>query len=310
MAFPTPLPGEFVIRTSLNFFLSGLYDPNSDTGTVITSTTTLGPNEKFKLTAYTPEFSLIQTLPDLHYVTVSPQGGLDLSEPILETSLFTLVGPIQGQGAFIIRTRDDSFLIAVDAGGHTSNAFTTAVTNNVGGVFWITKSGDLGNGYRYAIRAAPSQDPRATVTTQYFLTASGGGGLTAKGVTARESPLSSEGIFTLIRLPDDGSYALQTCDGFNYVTAVDGGGLAGGDNLHTDATRIQAWERFNIVDQGDATYTIQTVSGFFLAVATEEAPVGADISTRINSPDLAPQIGYTAKFEFIMLPNQLAPSDT
>jgi hypothetical protein len=50
------------------------------------------------------------------------------------------------------------------------------------------------------------------------------------------------------------------------------------------------------------------LSGFFLGVATTAAaPIGA-ITTRVSSPDAAPQVGYTAKFEFIMIPNQLAPS--
>jgi hypothetical protein len=78
------------------------------------------------------------------------------------------------------------------------------------------------------------------------------------------------------------------------------GGIANEDNLHTDATQIQAWEKFNIVDQGDATYTIQTHSGFYLAVNTNVEQTTGGISTRISFPDDAPQIGYTAKFELMM----------
>jgi hypothetical protein len=95
----------------------------------------------------------------------------------------------------------------------------------------------------------------------------------------------------------DGSYALalpgrnQT----NYVTAVGGGGLASGDNLHTDATQVKAWERFRIVDQGDCTYTIQTVNGWYLAIGPHDAK-----STRISDPSLAPSIGYNARFELVM----------
>jgi len=72
-------------------------------------------------------------------------------------------------------------------------------------------------------------------------------------------------------------------------------------NLHTDATQIQAWEKFKIVDQGDGTYTIQTVSGFYLAVNTKVLQATGGISTRISFPDAAPQIGYTAKFELMMI---------
>jgi len=55
------------------------------------------------------------------------------------------------------------------------------------------------------------------------------------------------------------------------------------------------------VDQGDGTYTIQTVSGFYLAVNTKVLQATGGISTRISFPDAAPQIGYTAKFELIMI---------
>lgn len=54
---------------------------------------------------------------------------------------------------------------------------------------------------------------------------------------------------------ENGSYALQTADGFNYVTAVN-------------------------------THVLQTTGG---------------ISTRISDPNAAPQIGYTAKFEMMMI---------
>jgi hypothetical protein len=58
---------------------------------------------------------------------------------------------------------------------------------------------------------------------------------------------------------------IRTANG-NCVTAVGGGGLSSGtsqsDNLHTDATQVQAWERFRVVDQSDCTYAIQTVNAW------------------------------------------------
>ena len=110
-------------------------------------------------------------------------------------------------------------------------------------------------------------------------------------------------IFTRFKFiqQTDGSYALQTPNRINYVTAENGGGLEHGtserDNLTTDRTLVQAWEKFRIVDRGDCTYTIQTSSGYFIAV-------GGDffhISTDISDPDAAPQIGYNARFELINL---------
>jgi hypothetical protein len=291
------LPGEFAIQTEKKNFLSASYNKYTGTRTVITSATTLGPAEKFKLTVYAPGYALIQSA-DGYFVTVSPEGGITLSQSILENSLFTLKGP-DPEGFFFILTRNGPFLAAVDGGGQTSNAFITDGSGYAGWQFFsILKSGDLGSGYRYAIRPRPALGGDS-------LSAPGGGGndgAAALGAPVITTGISSDGIFTPVWLPGDGAYALQTADGFNFVTAVDGGGLANGDNLHTDATRVEAWEKFKIVDQGDATYTIQTVSGFFLGVD------GAAITTRVSSPDDAPQVGYTARFEFIMIPNQFSPS--
>ena len=100
--------------------------------------------------------------------------------------------------------------------------------------------------------------------------------------------------FTFIR-QDDGSYAIRTSNGVNYITAINGGGLAHGtdtsDNLVTNRTQAQAWERFWIVDRGDCQYTIQTSSGYFVASSS-----GAGLSTDISDPAAAPAIGYDAYF--------------
>jgi hypothetical protein len=106
-------------------------------------------------------------------------------------------------------------------------------------------------------------------------------------------------FFRFIR-QGDGSFALQTPNGVNYVTAIQGGGLASGtatwDTLVTDRTWVQAWEKFQVVDDGHCMYTIQTtVSGFYVGVSGQGS--GTSISTRINDPNAAPQIGYTAKFK-------------
>lgn len=210
-----------------------------------------------------------------------------------------LDGPALGTGWSHIRTFNEHFLTALGGGGKASNAFhTDATVASTWETFWVLKSGALGSGYRYAIRPAGTGGPGEVVN---FLTAVGGGG---HGANSYPAIVHNQGLvptwsgFTLLQQAD-GSYALQTYSG-NYVTAVGGGGLASGDNLHTDATQIQAWEKFKIVDQGNATYIIQTVSGFYLAVNTSVLDIGG-ISTRISFPDAAPQIGYTAKFELLMM---------
>lgn len=301
------LPGEFAIRTYLtNNYLTARDGGRHTIDAVITAGTTLGPNEKFKLTTFQPDFTIIQTLPG-YFVSAVGGGGLggnfDASQvlqtertSIADDALFRLVGPNVGGGSNI-GTFNGHLLTALGGGGKTTRAFhTDATVANTWEAFWVLKSGDLGSGYTYAIRPAGTGVPGAVVN---FLTALGGGGQTTNAMT-HFSGLFSDSYFKLIRL-DDGSYALQTSNGFNYVTAVNGGGLANGNNLHTDATQIRAWEKFKIVDQGDGTYTIQTVSGFFLAVRTAVLQSTGGISTRISDPNAAPQIGYTAKFELMMI---------
>jgi hypothetical protein len=299
------LPGEFVMRTYLtNNYLTARDGGHHSIDAVITSATTLGPNEKFKVTTIQPNYTTIQTLQG-YYVSAVGAGGLggnfDAGE-ILQTertapaddALFRMLGPGVG-GNSNIGTFNGHLLTALGGGGKTSHAFhTDATVANTWESFWVLKSGDLGSGYRYAIRP---------VGTGYsivnFLTAINGGGQATFGMT-HFSGLFTNSQFTLIRL-DDGSYALRTPNGFNYVTAVNGGGLAHGDNLHTDATQIRDWEKFKIVDLGDGTYTIQTVSGFYLAVNSSVLQTTEGISTRISDPNAAPSIGYTAKFELMMM---------
>jgi hypothetical protein len=310
------LPGEFAIRTYLtNNYLTARDGGRHSIDAVITAATTLGPNEKFKLTTIESTHTSIQTLPG-NYVSAVGEGGLGGNFPasqVLQTertslaldALFVLGGPGEN-GRSTIGTFNGHFLTALGGGGKTSNAFhTDATVADTWEAFFVLKSGDLGSGYRYAIRPAGTGGPGEYV---FFLAAFGGGGRGTKQydngaggpAMTHYNGQFADSQFTLIRLVD-GSYALQTPNGINYVTAVNGGGIANGDNLHTDATQIQAWEKFKIVDQGDATYTIQTVSGFYLAVNTNILQSTGGISTRISDPNAAPQIGYTAKFELMMI---------
>lgn len=60
--------------------------------------------------------------------------------------------------------------------------------------------------------------------------------------------------------------AIRTGDG-HYLTAVGGGGRTT-DVLHTDASRVRAWERFTLVDSGDGSspirYGVRTSDGHYL----------------------------------------------
>jgi hypothetical protein len=298
------LPGEFAIRTYLkNTYLTARDGGHHSIDALITSATMLGPNEKLRLTTIQPDYTVLQTQLG-YYVSAVGEGGLGGNYPasqVLQTerlsladdALFVLFGPAAGSGVSNILTFNEHFLTALGGGGKPSGAFhTDATVASTWEDFWVLKTGDIGSGYNYAVRPAGTGQPGGN---SFFLTAVAGGGQKTNGIVFQGlQPAYSR--FTLLQQAD-GSYALQTYSG-NFVTAVGGGGLASGDNLHTDATQIRDWEKFRFVDQGDATYTVQTVSGFYLAVKTGAA---GPISTRISFPDQAPQIGYTAKFELMMM---------
>lgn len=295
------LPGEFAVRTYLKrTYLTARDGGGHSIDAVVTNATAVGQNEKFKLTSLQPNMTAIQTL-NGHYVSAVGGGGLGAGysdQQILQTErispaddcFFTVAGPY-GTGNSTFSTFNDHFLTALGGGGKSTGAFhTDATVADTWEYFHVLKSGYLGTGYTYGI--VPAGVPLGEEAQ--FMKAINGGGIPSGQAVSFFSGLYSDSRFKLLELAD-GSYAFQTPNRINYVTAVDGGGLAHGDNLHTDATRIRAWETFRIAGSRDCTYTIQTVSGFFLAVGPD------GISTRINDPDAAPEIGYNAKFEFIMV---------
>ena len=148
--------------------------------------------------------------------------------------------------------------------------------------FRIIKCGDPGSGFEYGVMAADGE----------FLAASTYEGKPTFGLNGH--PSEAEMKFKLIR-QDDGTFALQTTNG-RYLTALGGGGqvekydrkywtpdcggLFGGPCIggsapifHTDATQVQAWEKFRLVDQGNCTYTIQTTSGFFAGIFKDSSGI-------------------------------------
>jgi hypothetical protein len=56
--------------------------------------------------------------------------------------------------------------------------------------------------------------------------------------------------------------AFQTING-HFLTAVGGGGRST-DVMHTDATKINAWEKFTLVGAGNGSFGLKTVNGHFL----------------------------------------------
>jgi hypothetical protein len=146
------------------------------------------------------------------------------------------------------------------------------------------------------------------------LTAVKGGGLDkgdtiVQGYWPGDSDDRSWSRFKLIR-QSDGSYALQTANGVNFVTALGGGGqvqdyvppdcgfpgacISGTTTIfHTDATQVRAWEKFKFVDQGNCKYAIQTTSGFFVGIYQDSD--GHFLMTTRRS-----EISENEKFQLVM----------
>jgi hypothetical protein len=302
-AFGT-LPGEFAIKSYLqNTPFTARDGGHHSIDAVITLPSVLGPNQRFRLASVQPDYTTIQTSGGYYMSAVGGLGGLpnvtqgvqtELTTPQRDIALFRIDGP-SAAGTYTIKTYDGHFLTALGGGNKMTDAFHTDATKAASWeYYYFLKCGDLGSGYQYAIRPTGTGNIPGKGDFVSYLTALGGGGRTSQAMTAF-SGLQTGSRFKLIK-QNDGTYALQTASG-NYVTAVNGGGLASGDNLHTDARQVQAWEKFKIVEHPpNCSYTIQTVSGFYLAVG----PGSSTISTRISDPNAAPSINYNAYFELVM----------
>jgi len=307
------LPGEFIVRTYLKNTLWTAHDTDRPDApdAVITTATTIGPSERFKLWLTPPNDVRFQT-PGGHFLSASGNIRPGNGDPRLAlqtyttndlgTSHFRLANPYRQaghtnivmpwMGYFTIQTAGDFFLTAVGGGGQSTAAFhTDALRPKSWEWFWILHCGDLGSGFVYSFRPAGTGGPDQPKERWLFTRNLG------EGRTNTHFGVFPSG-YRLVR-QDDGSYAFGhplTRTKETFLTAVGGGGIAHGDNIHADATWIKAWEKFRVVDRGDCTYTIQTVNNWFLGVNMSTG----EPSTRISDPDAAPSIGYAARYEVVM----------
>lgn len=310
------LPGEFAMRTFKGFYVTAINGGGRTTDPiVVTAARSAGPWEKFRLAVMDP--------PALHDKSIQTSGGNYLTAvdgggrttDVLHTDAtqvrdweqFRLDELWDVPTYFAIQTIHGNYLTAVGEGGKFEDAIhTDAAFWQLGQweYFRVVKCGDLGSGYQYTIIAADDQ----------FLYAKDGGGLAdsggvdtiLKGYWRGDTTVAK---FKFIR-QSDGSYALQTSNGVNYVTALGGGGKVERHNppdcgpigaciawtsqiFHTDATQVQAWERFKIIDQGNCKYAIQTVSGFFVGIFKDSS--GIPLLTTDRST-----ISENEKFQLVM----------
>jgi hypothetical protein len=280
-AEPTALPGEFAFRTYVKgTFLTAVGGGGRITDVIHTDATEPRSWERFKL-VFDPATSqyAIQTVSG-NYLTAVGGGGRTWD--VFHTDATQVAGWEKfrfwsqgGIGFHAIQTVSTSYVTALGGGGHVDPPalHTDAARPSTYEWFRVEKCGDLGSDREYAIH-----DPSSGL----FLEARDGGGLTTDPV-GTAGPYGNDARFRFVRQPD-GSYALQTFDG-HYLTALGGGGHVPtlrpdgtySETLHTDATVVDAWERFWVVDQGDCTYAIQTVDGHWLA------DHGAGLATDLSS---------------------------
>jgi hypothetical protein len=300
-------PGEFAVRTQRGYYLTAVNGGGrSGDPTVITSATSAGPWEKFKLAIASPPSPYDKTLQTAtgNFVTAVNGGGMTAN--VLHTDatqardwerfrvIYLGIGVPTVPTYYAIQTVKGNYLTAINAGGKYNDALHTDAAQIKGWEqFRIVKCGDPGSGYEYAVMAADGE----------FLASDTFDRKTWFGLNSR--PTDAEMKLKMIRQVD-GTFALQTISG-TYLTALGGGGqvekydrkywtpdcggLFGGPCIggaapifNTNATQVQAWEKFKVIDQGNCTYAIQTSSGFFAGIFKDSSGVMLLTTRRDGAP--------------------------
>jgi hypothetical protein len=278
------LPGEFAFRTTKGYYVTAL-DGGGRTAdpVLVTASASAGTYERFRIAPTypnTPHDKSLQTGRG-NYLTAMNGGGLiggafhtDATQA-KDWERFRLLDLSVNNFApsyYAFQTIKGSYVTAVGAGGKYADAFhTDAKQIQDWEKFRIVKCGDIGSGLEYGILAANGS----------FLKAELAAG-SAQGDLWLDSYAGPQTRFKFIR-QSDGTYALQTSNGMNFVTALGGGGqvqkylkcdvglsgacLDGYSTIfHTDAKQVQAWEKFLVLDQGNCTYALQTTSSFVVGI--------------------------------------------
>ena len=135
-----------------------------------------------------------------------------------------------------IQSYDGHYLSAIGGGGRTTD---TIETNRTVPSTWetFTLVSTFGG---YGIKTSNGN----------LLTAVGGGGRTTDVIETNRTVLQEWEKFNLVPVATQGRtgwYAIQTFDG-HYLTAVNSGGIGSSpEAIHSNATQIQAWERFSVL---------------------------------------------------------------
>ncbi|WP_327584736.1 hypothetical protein OHA25_54805 [Nonomuraea sp. NBC_00507] len=109
-----------------------------------------------------------------------------------------------------------------------------------------------------------------TVKTGNYLTAVGGGGRTTDVLHTDATQIRAWEKFTLIDSGDRAGkrirYGIRTSTG-HYLTAMGGGGRIT-DVMHSNATKLRAWEKFTLVPAGRGMYAIRTINEHYLTAVS------------------------------------------
>jgi hypothetical protein len=304
---PTVYPGQVALDVSLidfanndGYYVTARNGGRQTSDALVTTATTIGPNERFTVEKTISGYFTFQTAGGDYVsvfdgVTYPPLTTQTVLTAPADSTLFTVSSYDYFPGAqYSLKTYYDYYMYFFrDAS--TGAVGTSPVSTSDPGAPSIVSArhcGDLGSGYQYAIYIADEYDP--TSNDGYFLWPLGAfPGSTNNAFYVDEGP-DGNNQFTLVR-QDDGSYSLLLHNGVNYVTAIDGGGLLQSNDLATNRTLAQGWEKFRITDQGNCSYTIQTSSGYYLAYSLYGSVF---LSTDISNPAAAPSVGYSAYFVF------------
>jgi hypothetical protein len=296
------LPGKFAIATFLKeTFVTAVGGGGRNSGAIHTNATTPSTWETFQLwfdperrinTPENPEgfFAYAIQTASGNYLTAVSGGGR--TSDVLHTDatvpqawetfgLIPQVPPFSiypedynliqdAPWYYAIATEKGNYLTALGGGGQIADPALHSDATKVSAweLFRLICSGPLTSGRQYTLR------PVAGFT---LAAVNGGGQVTSGLIMAAVDVVDRKqwAKFTLLQQPD-GTFALQTISG-NYVTAVAGGGVpqiipdTGGeasDVFHTDAVQIGTWEKFRILDQGDFSYVLQTLTGWFVGLAS------------------------------------------
>ncbi len=135
-----------------------------------------------------------------------------------------------------IQTVNGHYLTAQDSGGRTSDVIHTNATQ-------------IGEWEKFTLVSLEPGNPFIAWKARdgHYLTAVGGGGRNTDVIHTNATQRRSWEQFGLEH-QGNGIYAIRTVNG-HYLTAVGGGGSGSElpDTIHSDATKIDNWEKFTLV---------------------------------------------------------------